>query len=73
MKKVKKIIPYLLLWVIVGGTLGLTLGSDYKNESLVSWLIVCLIVVVNPIILPRVWRFVLVRIEEIVKAIRGTN
>ena len=68
-----KIIPYLLLWVSVGVTLVLTLGSDSDKEGLVTWLIVCLILVVNPIFLPKIWQFVLVRVREIAKAIRGTD
>lgn len=70
----KKMIPYLLLWVIAATILGLSLGTKGSDEAnLVVWLIIFLILIANPIFLPKIWRFVLVRIREIAKAIRGTD
>lgn len=70
----KKMTPYLLLWVIAATILGLSLGTNGDDEAvLVAWLIIFLILIVNPIFLPKIWRFVLVRIREIAKAIRGTD
>ena len=62
----KKCIPYLFVWGITFVILG---SSD--DEFLVVWLIIILIV--NPIVLPRIWKFVLERIREIAKAIKGTD
>lgn len=70
----KKFIPYLLVWVIVSVILGLSLGTRGRNEeNLVVWLIIFLILIVNPIVLPKVWKFALERIKEISKAIRGED
>jgi len=70
----KKLIPYLLGWVIAAVILGLSLGTGGGDEAiLVVWLIIFLILVVNPIVLPKIWRFVLARIGEITKTIRGTD
>ena len=70
----KKLIPYLLGWVIASVILGLSLGTRGGDEEiLVVWLIIFLILVANPIVLPKIWRFVLARIGEIAKAIRGTD
>jgi len=67
----KKFIPYLSVWVIISVILGLSLGTRGSDEAnLVVWLIIFLILVVNPIVLPKIWKFVLERIEEISKAIR---
>lgn len=69
----KKLIPYLLLYVFVAIILGITLGAVYGDDDLVVSLVVCLILIVNPILLPKIWRFVLARISEIAKATRGTD
>ena len=70
----KKFIPYLLVWVIVSVILGLSLGTRGRDEeNLVVWLIIFLILVVNPIVLPKVWKFALERIKEISKAMRGED
>lgn len=70
----KKLIPYLLGWVIAAVILGLSLGTRGRDEEdLVVWLIIFLIFVVNPIVLPKIWKFVLERIKEISKAIRGED
>ena len=69
-KAIKKYLPYLILWVCVGITLGSTLGQDYHNEGLVAWLIILQILIINPTISPIVWRFVLRRISDVAKAIR---
>lgn len=66
-KTLKKIIPYLLIW----GIAGIILGSFGKDKALVAFIIILLIV--NPILLPKIWRFVLARIGEIAKAIQGTD
>ena len=66
--------PFLLLYVVAGTILGLSLGTRGNDEAnLVAWIIIFLILIVNPIFLPRIWQFVLVRIREIAKAIRGTD
>ena len=70
----KKLIPYLLGWVIAAVILGLSLGTRGRNEeNLVVWLIIFLILVVNPVVLPKIWKFALERIKEISKAIRGED
>ena len=70
----KKFIPYLFVWVVASIILGLSVGTRGRDEeNLVIWLIISLILVVNPIVLPKVWRFVLARIGEIAQAIRGTD
>ena len=67
-------IPYLFVWVIASVILGLSFGTKGSDEeNLVVWLIIFLILVVNPIVLPKIWKFVLERIKEISKAIRGEN
>lgn len=66
-KPLKKIIPYLLIW----GIAGIILGSFGKDKTLVVFIIILLIV--NPILLPKIWRFVLARIGEIAKTIQGTD
>ncbi len=66
----KKIKPYLLFWLFVSIILGFILGSFYGNENLVIALIVSMLLVVNPIILPKIWEFVLARIHEIAKVIK---
>ena len=73
-KTLKKFIPYLFVWVIASVILGLSLGTRGSDEAnLVVWLIIFLILIVNPIVLPKIWEFVLERIKEISKAIRGEN
>ena len=68
----KKLVPYLLVWVIASVILGLSLGTrGADEENLVVWLIIFLILVVNPIVLPKIWKFALERIKEISKAIQG--
>ena len=62
----KKFIPYLLLWV------GVSLIVDPDSEVF-FFFIVCLILVVNPIVLPKVWKFILERIKEVSKAVRGED
>ena len=70
----KRMMPFLLLWVVVGTILGLSLGTRGNDEAnLVAWIIIFLILIVNPISLPKIWRFLLTRIGEIAKAIRGTD
>ena len=70
----KEFIPYLFVWVIASVILGLSLGTRGSDEeNLVVWLIIFLILVVNPIVLPKIWKFVLERIKEISEAIRGEN
>ena len=70
----KKLVPYLLVWVIVSVILGLSLGTRGRDaENLVVWLIIFLILVVNPIVLPKIWKFALERIKEISKAIQGED
>ena len=70
----KKLIPYLLVWVSVAVILGLSVGTRGRDEeNLVVWLTIFLILVVNPIVLPKVWKFVLERIKEISKAVRGED
>ena len=66
-KPLKKIIPYLLIW----GIAGIILGAFGNDKALVAFIIILLIV--NPIFLPKIWRFVLARIGEIAKAIQSTD
>jgi len=69
---ITKIKPYLLYWLFVSIILGFILGSFYgnENEDLFIALIVSMLLVVNPIILPKIWGFVLARIHEIAKVIK---
>ena len=70
----KRMRPFLLLYVVAGTILGLSVGNKGDDEAtLVAWIIIFLILIVNPIFLPKIWQFVLVRIREIAKAIRGTD
>ena len=68
----KRMMPFLLLWVVAGTILGLSLGTRGSDEAtLAGWLTIFLILIVNPIVLPRIWKFVLERVREIAQAIRG--
>lgn len=70
----KRMMPFLLFWVVAGTILGLSLGTRGNDEAnLVAWIIIFLILIVNPIFLPKIWRFMLARIEEIAKAIRDQD
>ena len=61
----KKFIPYLFVWVIT-----FVILAHSAEAELAPWLFIFLILIVNPIVLPRIWKFVLERVKEIAKAIR---
>lgn len=74
MRYLKKFIPYLFVWIITSVILGLSLGTKGHDEYvLVHWIVVFLILVVNPIFLPRIWAFMLARIKELAKTMRGED